>query len=60
MSGTAAARIDVATSLTCCLPAPLRPHRMDLDFMIRNGNVGGDVEHFDYVDRAETSHSLTR
>jgi hypothetical protein len=28
------------------LPAgPLRPHGMDLDLVIRNGDVGGDVQH---------------
>jgi hypothetical protein len=38
------------------LPArPLRPHGMDLDFVIRNSDVVGDAQHWDYVDRTELS-----
>ena len=39
---------------------PLRPYGMDLDLVIRNGDVGGNVQHWDYVDRTELSQASAR
>ena len=47
-SGNIELQMNSGRDFVYILPAsPLRPHRMDIDLSIRDGNVLGDVQHID-------------